>query len=1000
MEEFSEIYVNIGNVRTSYGLYDQRNIIECNEFTKAGTRTNPLTIHQFRDYLYYDHGKDQTFHVKGSAILDTDSSSDVAELGVDTLFETPHTNRHVVIKNWENESVDVQEPWMITVSGSDFNVTNGQIRIVSNNDVLELVNGEIELVGVNTRISFGVADDNVLFDDVDSNTNRIGIINTKIYTSAVMDIDNNIHSFSFNNYHHIDIVNSIINNREEGGSIIVNNTYTSGNSINLVNSVFNRFDYFYGFPSAKIKEYDVINALVRQCVFSSPLTGFVRGGNIDTLYNLFNIADFNIDGNVQLSWSGCSACDESFVNMSQSADFNYLNESWIDISVSGLTSTIVGTVYDEYDISPYQFTKYRDGIGALSFPPLGDAFVSIVSAGDVMSISAFNLSGGTVYDDLYKPSLYKWLFDDSYNEYANESISSATSAFGVTHSYNTYGDRRVDVEIYSHNRWYSIFGQEPAYIVLTPSFEMILNRVVDDCYQDYFSSGLDGNGVLSAYTHDIIDLQVDNTSVDSGQTFKLWGTDFSQYPTKYTNNNMFWEKNSYPDSGMFAHQQYSHYEEFKYIQKGYYRVFFGAKSMNNEVYIDSVPIQILDRPQEEHYVNLDSKYDYSDKWLYKRTGVYDTFESGELDSGWGTAFKSNFSVVDMWGDNCATGDEQYLIDTSASYAFDYEWSFVRTGRDPIPSVSLVSADGNTDLMKVQWDYNNDKILFKLNGVTYQVKYNLKKMGLLKDLNCANSLRDVGIKVKTNVGPFTNQIKFYIKFTDTWIEYSYIFDDLFPSEAYLIKADTPTGSGFGYLKMQSRCGFSYINGSEDYPLTFDEFVTVTSIDEYDEGKLRNVLPTADYKSKFYFTGYRTVDDISYRCIPDRFYEIDSWDFSATGPWMLIWDIRYPFRVDMNNYYTDRISFDGATLKNGIMYNIKEGDSPGLYIVPNLEISFVYNMVIVWNSSDDDESRYSGYIKLTESQNEDRKIYNTYANNHGSTIIAEKGFAIFYYDFIPN
>jgi hypothetical protein len=68
------------------------------------------------------------------------------------------------------------------------------------------------------------------------------------------------------------------------------------------------------------------------------------------------------------------------------------------------------------------------------------------------------------------------------------------------------------------------------------------------------------------------------------------------------------------------------------------------------------------------------------------------------------------------------------------------------------------------------------------------------------------------------------------------------------------------------------------------------------------------------------------------------------------------------------------------------------------VPNLEISYIYDMFIVWNSfiindSNVFTSLFHGFIRVLLSETPNRDYKNMYADYIGSTIKSERGFIIY-------
>jgi hypothetical protein len=399
-------------------------------------------------------------------------------------------------------------------------------------------------------------------------------------------------------------------------------------------------------------------------------------------------------------------------------------------------------------------------------------------------------------------------------------------------------------------------------------------------------------------------------------------------------------------------------------------------------------------------VDLDEYYEYGGidgpiKWVYKQTAIEDDFESGTFDSGWGTNFKSSYSIVDMWGNKCATGPEESLLSASnfIEEHMDLEWEFSRTSDDGNPFFSLVN---EVSSMKVEWDYENSQLNVQMFDQTTTFNYNLNDFNLVKDLDCSNSLRFLGVRVITyTVGDDLN-IQFLLKFRDEWMDYTHIFNAIPKTTlgSYTIDVKADGDSGFSYFKLQSHCGFPYNNGNENYPLTFFEFTRMTALAEFDDGEIRDDMPTADYRSKFYMKNFRKTLN-PYHIMPERYYEIDAWDMDTFGPWMLIWDI-HTDTISRDEEDTWVVSFACSKISNGIMYNIRES-IPGGWISPNLEITYANDMFIVWSSENVPiGTNLEGRIRLFPCKTPNRDFHNHYVEIHGSTIKSERGFLSFLFD----
>lgn len=999
MAHYNNIYVNLNHLTSAYGILDEYGVMICDNISKAGGRTNPLNLKQFREYLYYDHGINQTYYIKGKVVVDTYQSSNIGSLGLNSLFETPHNKKNIKLINWEDVKQDVQDPWSIIVSGTNASI-GSDVQIISNNDNLEICNGEIEVSGTFNRMTFGIMDYSSFLEELDpwnspgwvdvvsgSTDNTLSIINTKLYSDVETDIENDVYSLSFLNFYKISVINSIITDKNKTGSVFVNNSYFYNTNCYFINDVFYNINYFIGFPNNTNEGNYNISTYYNNCVFTEPVSAYEQTSA--TYYNIFNVSSVQ-DYNTQFEWAGASACSASVMNLSQSADFKYLDSDWVSIALSGLSATLWynNDVDKEYCVREFQFTKYRDGIGALTFTELEDVFVNTLSAGDGI-VSAYN-SSGAIYDATNSPGIYKWTFYEQ-----DEYVSSASSAFDITHTYTTPGIRDVEMDVYSHNSWYKKSNINQTYF---DASNIAYNMAVyveqyNNLTGKYYTIPLDSEGNLSGYTFDNVKMVVNNASIyDVGtKTFESWGSDFSEEMT--FDAAKYWEDNVNENSYAFGHVSGYPYEVVhKYTSPGFYKIYFATKTIDGDVSASYKTLVIHDKSQDEYYVDLDEYYEKSgNKWIYKRSGITDDFEDG-FNSEWESDFTTDYSIVDMWDNNCAsnTVGGMTTMFTSLHYSLDFEWEFVRTRNSPIPYIWMVN-DGET-YMKVSWDYDNDRLDFVSLELSASLIYNLRDWGYTKDLDCNNSLRSIGIRIVTVPSDEGWKFEIYVKFRDEWINYTaQLFSyDYFTESSFELIAYTSNGVGFGYMQLQSHWGLPYYNGSTAYPLTFYEFRRMTEYKYNDLDVVREDMPTADYTTRFLLKNYVKTTE-PYKMLPDRHYNIDAWELSAYGPWMIVWDIQTDnISEDEKDVWV--ISFESGTLSNGIMYNIRETTYGG-WVIPNLELSFTYDMLVVWNSEYAPTNKYEGHIRLVHNKIPGNTFHNKYNNIIGNTIKSEQGFISF-------
>jgi len=89
-----------------------------------------------------------------------------------------------------------------------------------------------------------------------------------------------------------------------------------------------------------------------------------------TYYNIFDFDDIIEVDNVQFNWAGSSACTESLLDLSQSANFNYLDVGWVDITVSGIqdTNNFEQVDFDETKQSQLPFVEFLVNMGYRYIP--------------------------------------------------------------------------------------------------------------------------------------------------------------------------------------------------------------------------------------------------------------------------------------------------------------------------------------------------------------------------------------------------------------------------------------------------------------------------------------------------------------------------------------------------------------------------------------------------------------------------------------------------------
>lgn len=964
MLEFDKIYVDLNRVSSASGIVDSLGIIQCNSNSLAGTQTNPINLKQFREYLYFNHDiNQQTFYLKGKTSLVLSGSSNIGKLGDDILFETPHNQKELKIMNWVDNGdlikIGNHEPWCIIIDGvgGDKKTCN----IVTNNDNVEFINGEIQAVGEFDKINFGFTIPVYMNLDIDDNS--LSIVNFKLYTSSTYDLSNDVHQIKFNNYKNIYIINSILNNRVDFGSILINNCFVTGVRCYFINNIISRFKYLLGFSC----ELGNFVANIKESVFTESVGNF----SIDAIinyYNIFNNYDI-VNGNNKFNWGGSSALDASLMDLTQKDNFGYLDTGWNDITVSGITNTYLydNTIPVDYCSELYRFTEYRDGIGALTFQSIGDVYLSAMGFG--LSLSIVNISGSDVYMDLYSPSKYVWFFDDYGGTYESKTSSiPSDEGFIVTHLYSLNGIYKPYVEVFSKNSWYTKHGglvYETGFDEF--NFEIELLRTSALCNDgDIFVKTLNSNNVLSAYTFDEIAISAVNTTVYQGdeKIVKSCGVNFTPMHKNFS-------LNYYEDyDNVFDEQDYSLILRHTYKNHGWYQVYFCVQLQDNSIVMKHKNVVIHERPQKIYYVDLDKKYT---KWIYKQTYIKNDFEIDDIDSNWDSEFIDNYTFTSINSKRCVTGNGMQKLIGDINYNFDLEFSFIRNNINSTPSVVLKN-NNDDDVLIISWNYDNS-VSFSLYGYVFEIPYRKNK-----NFGCANSLKELSIKIIHNERA-NIQVYLYEPISEQWEEHFIFSDNTFNSDDNILDIYVLSEyikSGFVYFKFQSHCGLPYNNGDIANPLTYDEFVRMTTIE--DRGDISEAMPTADYKSKFLMKNYRKVYE-QFLILNYKYFEITGWNLNLYGPWMLIYDIHFN---NPEEYLL--VSFKNTKLSNGIIYNIREPNDDGEF-VPNIEISSIYNMFIVWNTPSEENSNYNhGLIVFFCDEYTYNK--NKRMNMFGSTIKSER------------
>lgn len=954
-ETLTDIYVDLTRDDHVGAILDpETGAVVCNQLTKIGTPTNPISLREFREYLFYDHDIDQTFYLSGSVAFDVFESSDVGLLGGRTLFETPHQQRNIKITNWFDASIDIQNPWHITVYSSS---QVDEIGVFSNLDNLEMHNGQIELSASagTSRFAFGeyrLSNDPRTISQIGDNS--LVLSNMKLYADyESTDVADFIHSYAFNNYKKQLFINTLINNKQSDGSIMVRNDYSLESYISSINSIFSNISEIIGYPDSSLEWFRLwgnslvgidkdVNATFHSCVFSSNITNLTdQPGGIFEHRKFKNlIVD---EGYNQFNWPIASACGEALITLSQSLNFDYIGTDWVTISA------VSGVQINEYDNVQDRFTSIRDGIGPFTFVEMPDVYISANPDSVAMTESAVFTNRDTSYDVTYLPNGYEWDFGD-------DNVSATTSG-GVEHTYLLPNYYDISMDVYSRNRWYSKTTDIKYRVELSGSdYTLDLYKWTTDGFDTFLVSA------TSASIFDTIVMSAVNVSEypEDIVVYESWSHDFSD---TYSGN-----ISSDLNDG-FKYSNGTEDESHIYISSGVYDVYFTAKQSDNTLITKYKTLDVYNHDQSIYYVDLSLEYEDINTWITKPTIINDDFEIGALDSGWGVTFKSMYGVATMWDEMVAYGDGSVtqLLDNPFHYDFDAEFSFVREERETNTIFEIKSILNS--VLKIEWDYVGDRILVYHYGELIIVPYNLKDYGYVKDLRCSNSLRKLKIKITNDDGG--NLTFQYSMDGVNWINTT-ILDDRSISDVdkrLLVDVTTNDTTGFGYIRIQSKYGLPYTFGSEDVPLTYNEFKARVEINGI-----------GDYNDKYLCRNHRKIAE-PLNVNSSKYYEIDSWDMDRYGPWMIIVD----YNTNITKYEGGSdVSFVGCMISNGIIYNLAESSNGNRYAI-NLKLSFAYDMFIVWQGVS--SSSNNGVIELLKSKWMNRT--SEYKEIVGGTIKSENG-----------
>lgn len=907
MIEFKDIYVDVTTDSLST-ILDENDIVICNDSTEQGTITNPIGFQEFREYLRIDHG-DQNFYLKGSRNLSFQLSKD--NLDTDIIFETPHNNRNIKITNWKNSN-STQEPWkLFVVPGTDKNY------IACNGDNLEISNGDIEIYDAQLIFGYPVNDNNN--DIIASYKGNLSIINCKLQTNVFCNYL--VHSFTFLNFDEILIDYSILNVvcdlfESETGSILIDNHTNSSTSTTILNSILIRITDFVSHNN----NFGIKNTLnVDYCAIFSYFNELnLEFENFLDLYYYLPVAP----NNNKFNWSFGVVPPEMDTYLSassQSASFSYYDEYW-QVGIKGLK--------DSYGTTDYCHNTYRDGIGALTFPTL-EKFRTVTyplegcSPGDIATITISAMTSAINYFDNNNITGMQLIVKNNGTE-----ISTEYQANEYSIDFKPYitGNLELTTILSSYNNWYT--KQATSYYQVRPTY----NNTTFDFDFDIFvnkqyCSGTNilsaGSTVVSAFEPVVISA-INNCTASTSPTIKSYKFDVDNN----IDYNYEWYDSGNPNPAEtdFNYSGNTTYKEYRYTYPGIKYVTMAVRYADDSVEYKTKRADILTEYSTTYYVNISQEYEDS-LWWDQETILTDDFESGMLSANWHDNIVTSGSIKNFNDDNALSTDYDFInpkypfnsqlimLKNVISPEFSVEFSMVRIDRDSIPKFLFIDKDDNV-LGRIEWDYIKDKFtVFDTQNTKYEMKYNLKDLGFLKDLRCPNSLRTLYFKMIADE-KYVKLFYYKFKLNDDWKRFS-LEDFDFPGRPLNFVLCANKYCGLGYIKIQSKCGLPVQTGTTTNPFPYKLFY-------------KRVKSTGDYNDEYKLRGLRKVPEFT---MSNKFFKINSWDASKYGNYVLIFDNQ-----------TENMDFSNSKVSNGIIYNIYDENYPGTQLL----ISNSYDMFITWNN----------------------------------------------------
>ena len=948
---YDNIYVDLtrtlaDDISAKYKV-DEDGVVECDDDTKTGIRNYPLSYAQWTKYMARDHGiDDTTYHIFGLYIELIDLTP--------TITTPRGVNNTIRLQLWNKNNVDVPAPYTLSYGFGEiietlyFEINTNKVYI--SDMQLQMNPGHISFGSINSIVDGKNKNSGVGITKITTNTDQselqseLTITNSKIWMDTYVAYGGNSDAerLIFSRIKKVTLINTLVHSDNPSTYVphlLFDARGIHNTSVDIHGCLFSGLEGIFwkasdnGIPwSPALTSSLYIEPTLRisHCAFGKPYNDVVTGSTPEEV-NSKRLFTNDFDTNtISYNWCDSSDLPVNLETANFSADFDYSEN---DGSTGPWTKLRTLTDTNEWSSLLTDGTYYglqRDGIGPLYFPTMETSGL-YVTADPKYGTSGTSVTA-TVSGDI-SPTGYT----PGYYDYTMDGTATSTSTSSMQFTMTDYGPVNIGATAYSIHGWYS-----------------------DNLIPTKFQSYIDVNDITlsgdfyaeddTEYTTPITEstlfeniiLYVENNSTD-GIEINSWSVDWDDgngyvtgtgQPMKSTN---------------------------MYTISGTYNVSLKTTLNDGKIINDSYPLSISNNVQDTYYVDLSLVNE--DSWLELKTGIIDTFESGSFDYRWFSSVSANCEILTMYDEKVAvlsagSSGTIFCLDDPIGGELSATFSFVRTSRTEIPSFVLRPSEKTLELVKVEWDYVNDEIIFTTGYEVHTHKYNVDDFGYVRDLRCPNSLRKLEVRITTD-NTIDGKWLFSVKFVDDWIPIKTMNSDGYE---FINPVFVPTQNvGYGYMNIQSDYGCPIVNGSVDMPLTYEDMKARIKTDG-----------TGNYNDKYLCKNYRVLQET---IVVDstKFFEISAWDLSLYGPWMLVFGFRY------TSPNSPVISFVGSKLSNGIMYNVHS--SRQFRFVPYIEFSFLYDMFITWQGR-------QGKIGLISSPWKNRAL--EYTDVTGSTIKSENGF----------